>query len=213
MRVTLIDADVPVFSRPDGASPPLAKLKSGTEIDLGKLIKSEDCDWVEAVFGKSRRGYIRGATRIFEIRPATLDQDRADLFERPSFQGARKGRLTRGQALSLIATVPGDKGDWVRVRDSRGVEGFIHGQTKIQKIEREAQPAGAPAKTAKSWSYYMRQGLLEIVLGLIASLILYMIPKKFPGKGYMMWGTIIPGAWTVARGGWLWLRRNKNRNQ
>lgn len=226
IRVTIAEAEVPVYSRPDKESPLLIKLPAGEEIGLGRAVKTAGGDWVEAVLSERRQGYIPGSSRILEIRPVTLDEKTVDLFKRASSRSGRKARLDRGQVVTLIAQLPGEKGEWLKIRMNGGVEGYVRGGIRFKEMQKtqaapvppetEQEPAGAPdkpSKPSKTWSYYVRQGLLEVVLGLVASLILYLIPKKFPGKGYMMWGTILPGAWTIARGGWLRLRRGGKENQ
>ena len=213
MRVYLLDDQVPVFPKPDGTSIPLARLSAHEEIDLGHTVKSGGADWVEAVLGDGRHGYIAGPTKIHEIKLTTLKQDEADMLEQPSFHGARKARLTKGQKFYLLHSVPGEGGTWIRIRDLQGREGFIHGDTSIVKEEGAAPaPAKPPAgggggplappvkKSGGAGRPDIRNGLVAIALGLIATLGGRALAPQLGGGYYVTWGIIVVGVYWLLRG-------------
>jgi hypothetical protein len=205
MRVYLLDDQVPVFPKPDGTSIPLARLSAHEEIDLGHTVKSGGADWVEAVLGDGRHGYIAGPTKIHEIKLTTLKQDEADMLEQPSFHGARKARLTKGQKFYLLHSVPGEGGTWVRIRDLQGREGFIHGDTSIVKEEGSAP---TPAKkSGGAGRTDIRNGLVAIALGLIATLGGRALAPQLGGGYYVTWGIIVVGVYWLLRGIGRALRR------
>jgi hypothetical protein len=212
MRVYLLDDQVPVFPKPDGTAIPLARLAARQEIELGRTLKSGGADWVEAVLPDGRRGYIAGETKIHEIKLTALKQDEADMLEQPSFHGARKARLVKGQKFYLLHTVPGEGGSWVRIRDLQGREGYIHGDTSIVKDEKTAPPPSAggtpPApKPARKGATDIRNGLVAIALGLIATFGSRALAPQLGGRYYVTWGMVVLGAFWLLRGLGRRLRR------
>jgi hypothetical protein len=204
MRVYLLDDQVPVFPKPDGTAIPLARLAAQEEIELGRMVKSGGADWVEAVLTDGRRGYIAGPTKIHEIKLTTLKQDEADLFEQPSFHGARKERLVKGQQFYLLHSVPGEGGTWVHIRDPQGREGYIHGDTSIVNDEKTAPPAAGGAlpakKPARAGARDIRNGLVAIALGLLLTFGSRALAPQLGGRYYVTWGLVVVGAFWLLRG-------------
>ncbi len=212
MRVTLLENGVSVLSKPDGASLLLTPLSVDDEVELGKAVKEKGVSWVEVVLPDGRRGYISGETKIHKITTASINQDEADLFEQPAFRGARKARLVKGHKVLLLKVVPGENGDWVRVRDLKGVEGYIHGETRIlkegtkegaEKTPRAdaSRPVQAPAKKPRTaGATDIRNGIVAILLGLIVTGGTYLLAPQFGGKYYITWGLVVLGVLWLLRG-------------
>jgi hypothetical protein len=212
MRVSLRDDDVPVFAKPDGASPLMTRIKAGEEMDLGKSVKTPHGQWVETTLADGRRGYISGATRIHKIKPATLKQDEADMYERPAFDAARKARLTKGQRFLLLDVVQAGTASWVRIRDEKGQEGFIHGDTSVHTEGEEPSVAAKtpakgelprsakPAAPRKAGALDIRNGLVAIVLGGILTGGSYVLAPQLGGKYYVTWGIVALGVFWLLRG-------------
>jgi hypothetical protein len=212
MRVSLRDDGVAVFAKPDGAGLLVARLKAGDEMELGKSVKSAGSDWVEAPLADGRRGSVPGDTRI--------KQDEADMFERPSFDAARKARLTKGQSIILLDVVQAGGASWVHIRDLKGHEGFIHGDTAVHTEESGSgsagkPPAAEPRKPAgndkapgprrgggprKAGATDIRNGLVAILLGAVLTGGSYLLAPTLGGKYYVTWGIVVLGALWLLRG-------------
>ena len=212
MRVTMLETGVSVLSKPDGASLLLTRLSMDDEVELGKAVKEKGVSWVEVALPDGRRGYIAGETKIYKITSASINQDEVDLFEQPAFRGARKARLVKGHKILLLKVVPGENGDWVRVRDLKGVEGYIHGETRILKEGSKegadktppvdaGRPVQAPSRKPRTaGTTDIRNGIVAIIFGLIVTGGSYLLAPQLGGKYYITWGLVVLGVLWLLRG-------------
>jgi SH3-like domain-containing protein len=211
MHISLKDDKVPVFSKADGSSLLLTRVAAGEEMDLGRSVKGRDGDWVEVTLADGRRGYIAGDTRIYKIKTASLKQDEADMLERPSFDAARKMRLTRGQKFLLLDVLEAGRESWVRIRDMQGREGYIHGETSIAAeeegrsavappIRSESPPNKTPVPRKKAGAVDIRNGIVAILLGVVLTAGSYCLAPQLGGKYYITWGIVVLGVFWLGRG-------------
>jgi len=206
MRVRILDKDIPVFSKPDGSSLPFARLKEGEETDLGSVVKASGFQWVEVTLADSRHGFIAGDAKIHKIEQTTVHQEKVDLFDQPSARSTTKARLVKGQRIYLLGVVKGDDGDWVRIRDLQGHEGFIRGDTRIgNEQKKDLNPAptklqNSPQRGRNRGAADVRNGFILIVIGLIITVGSRLLAPQLGGRYFISYGAVIVGCLWILRG-------------
>lgn len=142
MKARILDPQVKVYSSFDANAVSIATLPAGSEIEFAAPKRKAGKLWVPITLSTGQQAFIPGETRIFMIRLANLLQNNVDLHTEPSAVSLVKQQLTRNTKVYILEVVKQENGDWVRVRDMNGTEGFISGNTSIRVIQQKTKALG-----------------------------------------------------------------------
>jgi hypothetical protein len=159
MKGRILDPEVKVYSGMDANAVSIATLPQGSEIEFGGARKKVGKVWVPITLSTGQQAYIPGDARIFVVRQGSLLQDNVDLVTEPKEGSLVKQQLARNTQLEIMQVVKGEGQDWVQVRDTKGNEGYISGNTRIRVIQQKTKAMG-------------RKNMLSGAMWLIAGLII-----------------------------------------
>jgi hypothetical protein len=193
-QAKVIERPVTVYSGP-APTEPVVELPVGAAIELGSAKNGAGGQWVFVSLPDGKRGYVPGDTKVFRVKPASLLQDEVEVHAAPSAGSGVIVRLRKNARFDLTDQVPGEGGNWVRVRDSLGNEGFIDGKTRVNT------GGAAGARTSKEVAQKnMVVGTLWCVGGSLITAITYSSASESGGTYFVMWGAIIFGGWQFLKG-------------
>jgi hypothetical protein len=130
MKALLKDDKVKVYQDAGLSQPPAFELPAGAELNLEGSAGSA----VPVVLSDGRRGFIAKDTLVVAFQRAFLEKNKADLLAAPMKAAPVIRSLEKGAEFDIVATVPGDGQDWVRIRDLNGGEGFLDGKAKVLTV-------------------------------------------------------------------------------
>jgi Bacterial SH3 domain len=183
MKARILDPQVKVYGTIEDNAVSIATLTAGSEIEFGAAKRKAGKMWVPIVMSTGQQAYIPGDTRLYLIREGSLLQDNVELHAEPMPESPVKRQFTRNEKISVLEVVKGDGGDWVRVRDVNGGEGFINGNTRIRLIQQRTKAMG-------------RKNMLTGAMWLIAGLLLTFSSSSSGSSGFSLfgYGAILLGA-------------------
>ena len=183
MRARIIDPQVKLYSSPEANAISLATLVAGTEVEFGKTIKKEGKKWTEVLMPSGQKGYIPAETRVFPFRLGALLQNNVSMYTSPSADSLVRATLGRNTKVYMTDVVRTENGDWVKVRDLSGNEGYISGRTPLRAIAEKTK-----ALARKN----MISGALWCIGGIVVTVITY--NSASGGGTYVVaWGAILFG--------------------
>jgi hypothetical protein len=192
----VIEQTATLYAEPN-ANTPVAEVPVGGEVQLGAAEKAGGKAWVAVALPDGRKGFLPGDAKVFRAKMATLLQSSAVVYKAPSLDSGAVIQLQKNARFELIDQVKGDGGLWVKLRDSAGNEGYIEGNTRVQKDEPVA-PAAPVAK--ESATANMAIGALLCIAGIVITASTYSSASQSGGSYYIMYGPIIFGGWRFLKG-------------
>ena len=190
MRARILDPQVKVYSTFDANAVAIATLPAGSEIEFAAPKRKAGKLWIPVTLSTGQQAYISGETRLFIIRLASLMSKEADLHADPSSESLVRQKLPRNTRFYILEVIKKEDGDWVKVRDMSGVEGYISGNTSIRVLQ---QPTKAMGRRN------MMSGAMWLVAGLI---IIFSSGSPATGGGFILlgYGAILFGAVMIVAG-------------
>ncbi|MCP4649516.1 MAG: hypothetical protein GY853_05470 [PVC group bacterium] len=158
--VRVIEATSDLYAEPRIESSIIKTIEIGDVIHLGKTIKKNGKQWVEAMCG-NEKGFILGDAMIFTIQKAKLNQKDVDIYEKPFSESKIKGKYNKSDVFYLTDKITKDGKEWVKARDLSNNVGYLDGDTQIEIIA----PLPDMKSDLGSW------GIGLIVIGIISNLI------------------------------------------
>lgn len=134
MRAVTTDEKTPVYAQMEEQSITIATLEKGQEFDLGRVVKRKNVVWVEVKLDSGSSGYINGNAKIFAIKKVELLLDNVNIYAEPSSTSEVIKTINRGEIFETLRVEKQGEEHWVRVRDLKGNEGYIAGNTRIRII-------------------------------------------------------------------------------
>jgi uncharacterized protein YgiM (DUF1202 family) len=188
MKARILDSQLFVYSEPDLNSQPVAQVFAGQDVDLGSFKKKGDKGWVKVKLATGQEGYLVGNAKVFLYRLVTLLQKSVKVYGSPSLASMPRAEFKKNDKFYLVEVVKQDDKDWVRVRDSKGTEGFIEGNTKIKQI---------PMITKDAGKKNMLYGALWFIGGVVVTIGTL---SSSSGSGIIAWGAILFGGIQFVQG-------------
>ncbi len=184
MLAQILDARVPVVASPvNGAL--CGYISEGTEVKLGKASNSANGNFIYIEAANGIRGFIPGATRVIQFRPARLLKD-SPRCEQPNASSA--GLLRKGELIFLVTG--SNRDGWVQIRTKTGEYAYIPANTRIS-----IQPDNPRAAGAKQ----IVIGLILLAAGLAATS--WSMSSASNGGTYLIfYGPVIYGIALVFQG-------------
>ncbi len=167
MKARILDPQVKVYSSLDENAISIATLQEGNEIEFGAAKKRAGKLWVPITLSTGQLAYIPGDTHIFAIREGSLMQSTADVHAEPSVESAVTQQLGLNAKFYILQRVSENGQIWMRIRDMKGSEGFIFGDTRIRVTQIKTKAAGM--KNVVSGVMWLVVGILLNFSGIAAS--------------------------------------------
>jgi hypothetical protein len=167
MKARILDPQVKVYSSLDENAISIATLQEGNEIEFGTAKKRAGKLWVPITLSTGQLAYIPGDTHIFAIREGFLMQSTADVHAEPSAESAVTQQLGSNAKFYILQRVSENGQIWMRIRDMKGSEGFIFGDTRIRVTQIKTKAAGM--KNVVSGVMWLVVGILLNFSGIAAS--------------------------------------------
>ena len=117
------------------ASGVVTKIARDTEVTLGRTSRKGGRKWIHVTLFGGAAGYIPAETRLLLIEEHRLDQTKADVYDRPTGSGRVVKRFAKGDRFFVTGQAEGGGETWYRIRDKRGMEGFLPTNTKIVALD------------------------------------------------------------------------------
>ncbi len=137
MHADILDSHVPVLPKP-GQGEPCGFIEQGSQVALGKTHKLDSGTFTFVRTATGMKGYIPGATRIQQVKPARLLKD----TPRCGYPNAPEATLfKKGEFVTLMTGSTRD--GWVQVRSKTGEYYFIPASTRISILPDNLRAAGA----------------------------------------------------------------------
>lgn len=130
MKALLKDDKVKFHLDAELAQPPASELSAGTEVELGESPGPS----FPVVLPDGRHGFIPKDTLFQPFQRAFLDKNKADVLAAPMKAAPVVRTLEKGSEFEIVATVPGDGQEWVRIRDLNGADGYLDGKVKVMTV-------------------------------------------------------------------------------
>lgn len=134
MKARILDSQVFVYSEPDLNSQPVTQIFGGQEVELGSVKKKDGKQWIKVKLTTGQEGYLTGDSRVFVIKLVSLLQNNAKFYSSPSITSIPKTEFRKNDKFYLVEVIKEADKEWVKVRDLKGNEGFVEGNTKIKQI-------------------------------------------------------------------------------
>ena len=184
MRARILDPQVKVYSSLDSNAVSMATLTVGNEIEFASPKRKAGKLWIPITLTTGQQAYIPGETRLFIIRLALLASNDVDLRTEPSVGSMVKQQLPRNTRLYILEVVKQEDGEWVKVRDMSGMEGYISGSTNIRVIQQQTKALGRKN---------MMSGIMWLIAGLI---VIFSSGSPATGGSFVLlgYGAILFGA-------------------
>ena len=161
MRARVL-AETPVYAETEASSPVALQLPADTEVDLGATHSQDGAEWVEVTGPDGETGYLPGDTKVFAIQRAHVSDKLADLYSEPAGNGVITEILARGHKFDILAILDLPGGNWVKIRDLEGNEGYLPGRTKIRLSRSATKRPAEVGKQLRSW------GIGLIIMGALS---------------------------------------------
>lgn len=174
----------------------LTTLPAGSEVEVGSLQRKSGKVWLPIILSTGQKAYLPGETKRFVIQEGALMQESVEMHADPSARSVVKQKLLRNAKLFIMEKNKGVDGEWVKVRDMNGIEGYVSGDTRLRV---------KPMLTKASGMRNIRSGVMWI----IAALIIFFSGNTPPtGSVYSLFGyaAFVFGAIMIIAG-WLQYRR------
>ncbi len=183
MKGIILDPQVKVYSSMDDNSVSMATLEKGSEIEYAAPKRKGGKVWVPILLQTGQTVYITGDTRVFTVRLGELMDQTVDLYDAPSSTATVKQQLPRTTKVSILQVVKDEGVDWVRIRSTDGVEGYISGNTRIRLVQQRTK-AGA------------RRNLITGTMWVIAGVIIAFTQNTSGSSSFTLlgYGAILFGA-------------------
>jgi len=184
MRARILDPQVKVYSSLDSNAVSMATLAAGSEVEFASPKRKAGKLWIPITLSTGQQAYIPGETRLFIIRLALLASNDVDLRTEPSVGSMVKQQLPRNTRLYILEVVKQEDGEWVKVRDMSGMEGYISGSTNIRVIQQQTKALGRKN---------MMSGIMWLIAGLI---VIFSSGSPATGGSFILlgYGAILFGA-------------------
>lgn len=160
LKARVIEEKIDLYSDTRLESAIKKEIEVGEIISLGKTLKKNGKQWVEAMTG-DEKGFVLGNSMVFYIKKVKLNQNNVNVYQKPSLEAEIKEQYSKNAIFFMTDLVKKDGKEWVKVHDLSNKTGFIPGDTRIEHI------ASLPDMKADlgGWGF----GL--IALGVISNLI------------------------------------------
>ena len=201
MKARVLDPQIPLYAQPDPASPVIAQLTDGQEIEIRGIVSRNGQNWKVVTLPDGRQGYLISGAALFPFRDVWLVAD-ADVRVEPSPASPVLARYPGGTALQIVGTISMAGRTWEKVRDGDGKEGFLPEGTSM------AFPSGGPApmpspspddRVAAAARRNMLVGGLWCGGGIAVTAITY-LNASGGGTYVVAWGAIIFGGFQFLKG-------------
>ena len=147
--------------------------------------------WVKVkVATTGQEGYLRGDSRIFSIKLVSLLQNNAKVYNAPSMNSFPKTELKKNDKFYMLEVVKEEDKSWVKIRDLKGSEGFIEGNTKIKQ---------RPIINKNTGKKNMLYGTLWFVGGLVVT-VGTLSAASGGGTYIIAWGALLFGGIQFVQG-------------
>ncbi len=121
-----------VFAGPSLHSPLVAELDPGTEAELGATHRHAGRDWTVIKLADARRGFVDASISYLSVKPARIVQPGGvNMRAEPTLESPLRRRLISGEEITPLALSEHEGRAWLRVRDGRGIEGFLPADTPL----------------------------------------------------------------------------------
>jgi hypothetical protein len=184
MKARILEPQVKVYSSMDENALSIATLQEGAEVEFSSAKRKAGKLWVPITLSTGQLAYIPGETRIAIIREGTIVQDNIAMYTEPSDGSLVRQQLMRNTRLSILQVVKEGGKDWVKVRDTNGIEGYIAGGTRFRL---------APQRTKAMGRRSMVSGAMWLIAGLV---IVFSQNTASSGSGFNLlgYGALLFGA-------------------
>jgi hypothetical protein len=190
MKARILDPHVYIYSEPDLNSQLITQVYAGQEVELGTIKKKDGKNWVKVKAATGQDGYLAGDCKVFIIKLVSLLQNNVSVYSSPNLASIPKAAFRKNDKFYLIEVIKQDDKDWVKVRDLKGTEGFIEGNTKIKQL---------PMITKETAKKNMLYGALWFIGGTVVTVGTLMAASG--GGSYVVaWGAIIFGGIQFVQG-------------
>ena len=191
MKARILDAQTLVYSEPDLNSQAITQVYAGQEVELGNVKKKGEMKWVKVKLATTgQEGYLRGDSRVFIIKLVSLLQNNAKVYNAPSMSSFPKAELKKNDKFYMLEVVKEEDKSWVKIRDLKGSEGFIEGNTKIKKL---------PVINKNTGKRNMLYGTLWFVGGLVVT-VGTLSAASGGGTYIIAWGALLFGGIQFVQG-------------
>jgi hypothetical protein len=142
MKAILTDENTRVLGEPTDEGLSIASVRTGEEMELGKVIRKRKEAWVEITLASGAKGYISGHTRIFVIKKVQLLSESAEMVESTAEGAAVLRTFAKKDIFEAIGVEKVEGLDWVHVRDTAGKTGYMRQNVKIKVYQEPTRAAG-----------------------------------------------------------------------
>ena len=192
MKAILTDDQVLVYSSMEENNISIATLHKGEEMELGKVTRKKTKTWVEISLAGGQKGFIPGETKIFTVRKAQLVSNSVDMMDAPASTANLVKTYTKGSIFTVTLFEKTDEGNWFKVRDEAGQEGFIPSTSTKLKVVQEPTRSGAIRN--------LITGLIFTVIGVVLT-FMNSAPDQANSMIYISYAVIFFGLLQMGQGG------------
>jgi hypothetical protein len=164
-------------------------LDAGTEVDLGQVKWHYGKKWTSVTLRDGRQGFVPAETKVRKLMQVELHPATTVVLPSVGASTAEGWELKKGERILLVEPVAVGGRDWVRIRDSRGREGFIGDDVKFRPVE-----------TAHSSGRDMAVGALWCIGGIVVTAVTYSSAAAGGGRYIVAWGAIVFGGIQFLKG-------------
>jgi hypothetical protein len=137
-KATTLEESTPVYQQMNNNFPPFVVLPSMSEINIVLNIQNAGKTWTKIVLSDNREGFVLPTTRVFIIHQRIIIDDRgANIYEATSTDAKLQKHFEKGTLIYLLGPVPNASNKWVKIRDFSGNEGYMPGDTILDKPKKE----------------------------------------------------------------------------
>jgi uncharacterized protein YgiM (DUF1202 family) len=142
MKGILVDESAKIYSEPSDQTLSLTTLQKGDEFELGKVSRKKNDVWVEVILPSGVKGFIPGATHIFEVKKVQFLSKSNDMHKEPNADSEIIKNYPQNVAVTAIGVEKDDDKGWVKVIDEQGTVGYVKGDIRIRLVQEVTTTSG-----------------------------------------------------------------------
>jgi len=133
-KATTLEESTPVYQEMNENNPPFALLPLMSEITILLNYQNAGKTWTKILLPDNKEGYVLPSTKVYIIDQRVIIDDRgANIYDSLSADSKLLNHLEKGTLVYLLGTVPNTENKWVKIRDFKGNEGYMPGDTVVDK--------------------------------------------------------------------------------